>query len=1018
MTALTRLLDEVRIGRPRPRPVIGDGVRTLSAREVFAQAARVAAWLERHTPQHTSVAIPIGDGLDWLALVVGALLAERVMLPYEPDARDEFTGVVARVRPAGFLHALGAGTAGIGGVDADRAAEVCRGVEFLPTLETARVFAPDACYIAVSSGSSGRAKAIIGSRAGLDQFLDAETALLHEITPATEFTTLRLAPASFDVFWRDVLLPLVSGGTLWCLDHFVDRRDPQRLANAIEAHHVTVVHIVPSLARALAPLLQQRPLPSLSAILFAGEPLHPRDVRPWLEHSAATPVNVYGTSETTLAKFLHVITAGDLSRERIPVGTCIPGAAAVAITDGRACYPGEPGEIHIATSAPIHGYLDTAAEDVFVPNPLAPHGRRVHRTGDLGIFDDAGVLQLLGRTDDMVKLRGHRIHVSDVERALRDHPQVTDCAVIVDHHSTDPLLYAYVVTDEIDCDSETLLDWLGTRLPAAAVPQALIPVATIPRGPRGKIDRQALRAHRARYAALTSPACPPDPVTATIVAAFREILPDHPEATATTSFRALGGQSIHAAQLSNRLADTGIDLGVVDVLTLRTPVRLAARAREHGVGGRGAPARRMTDADAGIRQPLTHAQTRFLRLKNKRGHQHAAFRYLWAATISGGVTADDLVTAVVAACREQCLHRLRIDTTGTEQYIDAVDHDVSIDEIPTTATHSSLLTWLTDWARHPVDEDTDPPIRFAVSRPPGTLILAVTGSVLWSDGGSKDALLRRITAHLAGQPPTPAPPSYTSYPVWEASWLASSDAARRLSFWRAELPPDLTPADPATVGALRTFGAGQTTATQWRSHTLPTDIPLFALARQDGATLNACVFWGFLQALQHIWPNASPLVMYPDPNRRVEESDIYGCLTETLLLDRTRMPMSSREGIAYVGTTIARGLDHALPLETVLRTLYPQALSDDSEPVYLPIMFAPQPALDNALHPPGTAVTVVATTSDLGELPFPILAAPLITDTFIELRVGSADLPGLPDIDALITTWRHVLIDSTKRIRT
>ncbi|MGV9836490.1 AMP-binding protein [Nocardia niigatensis] len=1005
------LLDAIRARRSRSNPVIGNSTRQLGPGEVFDQAADVAAWLGRHTPRHSAVVIAVDDDLDWLALVVGAVLAERVVLPYDADADDHLAEILARVRPVGVLRVLGTPATGIEGFEPRDTAAVCRGVEFLPCRELPRVFAPDACYVSVSSGSTGRSKVIVGSRTGLAQFLNAESLLLQQITGTSEFSTLRLAPASFDVFWRDTLLPLISGGTLWCPDRFAQRRDPHQLAAAIETTEATLVHTVPSLARALAPLLPQRPLPSLKAVLFAGEPLHPADVRPWLEHTAAAPINVYGTSETTLAKFLHVVTAVDLDRARIPVGTCIPGAAAIAFTDGRPCYPGEPGEIYIATSAPIHGYLGSDGSEVFVANPIDPDGAPVHRTGDIGVFDDTGVLELVGRTDDLVKVRGQQVHLRDVETALRAHPNVTDCAVVVDRpHGGDQLLYGYVVTDETVRDTEELLDWLDTRVSAASVPQALIRVPAIPYGPRGKLDRDVLHAYLARYAALSPDTAELDPITETVMTAFRAVLPGRPEVDAHTSFRALGGQSIHAAQLANRLEDDGIDVSVMEVLTLRSPEKIAAAARARGRRDAHPPASRMHTPEIGVRAPITQAQARFLRLMRGRGHQHPAFRYLWAAEIAGDVTADALAAAVEAACREQLLHRLRIDNETAEQYIDSNDSTVPIDEIPSAAHRHELRGWLTRWARRAIDA-TDPPLRFAIR--PATaatpLQFAVTGTVAWSDGGSKDALLRRISAHLAGKPTDPAP-AFTTYSRWEAAWLDTPQAARRQAFWRTELPAALAEPGPGLAAGLRKFGSGAGVVTRWRSRTVPTESPVFAAARDAGSTINAAVFWGFLHALNRSSAALGALVMYPDPNRRIGESEVYGCLTETLLLDRRAVPAISPEGAAYVGHAIARGFDHALPLEAVLRQHYPQIVADPcSEAVHLPVMFAPQPPLSDALTIPEATITVRAETSALDQIPFPVLAAPIIAGTTAELRLGIAAIPGLPDIDTLMNAWAAAL---------
>ncbi|HEX2079486.1 MAG TPA: phosphopantetheine-binding protein, partial [Longimicrobium sp.] len=245
------------------------------------------------------------------------------------------------------------------------------------------------------------------------------------------------------------------------------------------------------------------------------------------------------------------------------------------------------------------GYLGRPAltAERFVPDPFASEpGARLYRTGDRARWRADGTLEFLGRLDGQVKVRGFRIETGEVESALREHPGVADCAVVVRADAPgEARLVAYVAGE---AGADGLRAHLRTRLPEYMVPAAFVAVEGLPRTPSGKLDRRALPA--------PAPAQPPRPVEpgagleARIAAIWAEVL-GLESVGAEDNFFDLGGHSLLLTRLQGRLvAELGHPVPLVDLFHHPT-VRSLARALQ-GVAATGAAEK--GEARGGVRQAV------------------------------------------------------------------------------------------------------------------------------------------------------------------------------------------------------------------------------------------------------------------------------------------------------------------------------------------------------------------------------------------------------------------------------
>ncbi|MEU7277804.1 amino acid adenylation domain-containing protein [Streptomyces sp. NPDC045431] len=359
----------------------------------------------------------------------------------------------------------------------------------------------DTAYVIYTSGTTGRPK-------GVPVRHESVAALLHSTARLFEFTAedkwLLFHSLAFDFSVWEIWGPLSTGAELVILPHWSARTSDGCL-KAVREHDITVLNQTPTAFGALADaaLTSGHDLTSLRYIVFGGEKLTPPVLRPWAKRYGVTRprlVNMYGITETTVHATFHTWTEQELTGEDSVIGHPLPGLHTRIVTeDGREATPGEPGELWLAGTQVSHGYLhrDELNAERFptAPDPADGTPRRYYRSGDLVTRRPDDTLVYQGRADLQVKLRGHRIELSDVESAVRDHPAVLDAVVFA--HTFAPgdtrLVCAYATPPGSGTpDARTLRAHVKERLPSYMHPGRYLPLPELPRTVNGKVDRTAV----------------------------------------------------------------------------------------------------------------------------------------------------------------------------------------------------------------------------------------------------------------------------------------------------------------------------------------------------------------------------------------------------------------------------------------------------------------------------------------------------------------------------------------------
>jgi amino acid adenylation domain-containing protein len=544
-------------------PALVAGSERLSYAELAARVGRLARRLRA-----CGIGPEVGVGLllERSATMVVAMLATLeaggFYVPLDPAYPDERLAFLAADSGARVVIAdlqLAARAAELAGDGIRVLAGEVEGEEEAAVAAPAQATAPlpaNLAYLIYTSGSTGRPKAVAIAHHGAVLLADwaRQTFSREELAGVLASTSV-----AFDLSVFEIFVPLAWGGTVILADHVFALRD---LAAAGE---VTLIDTVPSL---MAELLRGGPLPpSVRTVTLAGEPLS----RTLAERIHALPgqprlYNLYGPSEdTTFSTWSRVAPLAGGAHGAPTIGRAIPGSW-VSVLDAalREVPIGVPGELCLGGGGLARGYLGAPelTAERFVPDPHATTpGERLHRTGDVARLLPDGSLELFGRRDTQVKVRGFRIDLGEIESALVACPGVEAAAVLAPvpgEPGGERRLVAYVAPAGLPVAE--LREALRQHLPDYMVPAAWVCLPALPLTSTGKVDRRALPPPEpARPDLAPAFAAPRDATETALAEVWSEVLRRHPIGIHDNFFD-LGGDSILAIQVVARCRRHGLAL--------------------------------------------------------------------------------------------------------------------------------------------------------------------------------------------------------------------------------------------------------------------------------------------------------------------------------------------------------------------------------------------------------------------------------------------------------------------------
>ncbi|AKQ65681.1 Non-ribosomal peptide synthetase [Myxococcus hansupus] len=452
-------------------------------------------------------------------------------------------------------------------------------------------------YILYTSGSTGRPKGTEITHRSIINYLrwSARAYRLHEGTGSPV-----IGSVSFDGTLTSLFAPLLAGRALFLVPR--GREIDVLTSGDYPEQGFSFIKMTPSHLRAFNGLGKTRQvLGRAHAVVLGGEGLHGVDLTSWREQGVPTRIiNEYGPTEASVACcFEELLPDGAPLPERVPIGRPITGMRLYILDRFLQPVPvGVSGELYIGGIGLARGYLrrpDLTAER-FIPNPFdtdstGAGGSRLYRTGDHARYLHDGRIEYLGRQDDQLKIRGHRVEAGEVEAALGRHDDVVQAAVVLRRAPDGAArLVAYVQPQTMERPDGTdlrteLRKALRDVVPEYMVPEVIVVLPELPLSPSGKIDRKALP-HVTSEAATGVALARTGALTETerqLQALFSELLGLSAVAP-TDSFFELGGHSLLAVTLISRIsAKLGVEVPLNEVFDRPSVEALARWIEEHSV---------------------------------------------------------------------------------------------------------------------------------------------------------------------------------------------------------------------------------------------------------------------------------------------------------------------------------------------------------------------------------------------------------------------------------------------------
>ena len=483
MTIIGRI--RAQFGQRPAQPALSCEGRSLTYAQLAGTASALAARLRAHGVHAGDRVVLVGGRSERTIIAeVACLLIGATFVPVDAEQpQQRLRDLTVRARAAAVVDCDD-------DLPGDLAPDVAQvdmaGLGEAPLPEEPEIEPEHPLYLLYTSGTSGQPKAVVVPDRGLSNLISgfiAPTFDEHAVG-----TAALLAPFYFDASIKIIYGALATGRTL----HIVtadERDDIRTLAATLTTAGVDAIDGTPSYLQALAAQLDDGHALALRCMLIGGEPLAAELADTLAAATGAAVYNVYGPTEATVDATAHRHEPGS---GRVPIGRPIPGVEVRIMRRGRRVAPGQPGEIVIGGPGVALGYFDDAemTAEKFRLDSFGPGSGRCYWTGDLGRQLRDGTIDYLGRIDEQLKIRGHRIEPGEIEQVAGTLPGI-DAVAVVTHEQHGTQLVAFCTADD-SFSEEALLDHLRARLPEYMVPSRAIRVESLPLNANGKLDRRDL----------------------------------------------------------------------------------------------------------------------------------------------------------------------------------------------------------------------------------------------------------------------------------------------------------------------------------------------------------------------------------------------------------------------------------------------------------------------------------------------------------------------------------------------
>ncbi|MEO0526004.1 MAG: amino acid adenylation domain-containing protein [Bacteroidota bacterium] len=614
-TGIHQIIEKIALERKNATALVF-GDESMSYGELNTKANEIAVQIIQHTRgENICVGLCLERSLDMIVGILGILKARSAYLPIDPEYPKQ--RIAYMVGDASISLILTQESLSPLFSQSDTNTILIDNTEILddrPKVTLPRIEPDDLAYVIYTSGSTGKPKGVPISHKNIIE----STAGRLEFYSENPKAFLLMSSIAFDSSKAGIFWTLCTGGTLVIAEKRLEQ-DLLKIEELIASHAISHTLMLPSLYHLILEHCDTSKLQSLKSVIVAGEVSTSTMCKSHFKRLPNTKLyNEYGPTEATVWCIAHEVKKEDLNH-RIPIGKPVANAKIYLLDKNLNLVPyGAIGELYVGGEGLSKGYLNRSELNVvaYVQNPFNAFKGKLYKTGDLGRYTQKGTIEFLGRADQQIKIRGFRVELDEIKKALLEYPGIQDVVVIAEtvaqnstglkskvpseeeliqrftQNQTDgettsaaeenlhlpPVkeskrLVAYFTGEKVAIPE--LKTFLASSIPDYMIPATMVQVEGIPRLPNGKTDAKALK--QLKDVSQTSAAAQDEPTTLMeqrLLEIWQSVL-NIPSIGIQDNFFEIGGDSILSIQIIAKARKEGIVLKANQLFEHQTIAALA-----------------------------------------------------------------------------------------------------------------------------------------------------------------------------------------------------------------------------------------------------------------------------------------------------------------------------------------------------------------------------------------------------------------------------------------------------------
>ena len=788
-----------------------------------------------------------------------------------------------------------------------------------------RIITPEQlAYIVFTSGSTGIPNGVVGTHSPVTHFIEWQIRTFG-LTKEDRFSNL--ASIAHDILLRDIFTPLSLGATLYVPNPLDESSISLNLGEWMRVNKISVAHLTPPTGQLLT--ITNKPLPDLRYLFFGGDKL-PNSLVSQLQKLTVnlSCVNFYGTTETPQAMSYYILSPQKMTSAIAPIGQGIDDVQILLLDDNNQLVKiGEKGEITVRTPYLSQGYLDNSVltQQRFITNPYTENpGDRIYKTGDIGRYLPNGDVEILGRRDNQVNVRGFRIELDELEGILLKYPFVKEAVVKLIEEGEKQYLVAYIVGQE-GLDLSLLQVYVNERLVNRVKLNIFVQLEAFPLTVNGKIDRHSLP--RPNFSKREY--VPPQTETESLlVSLWEDVLRE--KVGITDNFFELGGDSLMATYIVLNLAKLS-DIHLLPTILFEYPTIEVLGTYIDGLQSNIITYTNNYVTTSVTYAPATYAQERVMKWLESSAatlpyHLPSVYR------LQGTLNIEALQQSFAYLVQRHAALRTRL-LWKDDRLFQSIEPQISIDfQIKQLSDQQTIGDYIIIFLYQTFDLTQEPPVRVALLQIATNeyLVLIVFHHIM-VDGRAKRLLFNELNIVyrdlVLGKEPSLPPLSsqYVDYAYWQRH-LPTTLLDQHRAYWlpRLETVTDtpILPQDYPTP-TVRSFKTEQIR----QILPLPLSDGLKQLTQKEHTTL----FMGYLSCfyllLYRYSGNRQLAVVTPNTMRPATNfNGVVGDFTNYLLLqiELGKQPTTFRELLQKVRRITSDAYKYQyVPFEQLARVAYP-----------------------------------------------------------------------------------------------